>query len=70
MSLFRRKPKKDKTSPPRVDPHEMKRIAEQSLKESTANQPIINRLTSWLNTRNEENGFGRDFDVTVIAKEV
>lgn len=51
---------------PRVDPAELSRIAEASLRETRDQQEHVNALTSYLENRKGQNGFGEDFDVTFL----
>lgn len=53
---------------PRVDPKELSRLAEESLTETRGKQPHVNALTSYLNNRTGENGFGEDFEITLIPR--
>lgn len=50
---------------PRVDPVEMERTAEESLRETRDQQEHVNALTSYLNDRQGQNGFGEDFGITL-----
>lgn len=52
---------------PRVDPDELARQAEESLYETQINQPHVNALTSYLDRRKGQNGFGEDFDITILV---
>ena len=53
---------------PRVDPDEMKRVAEESLAETREKQQHVNALTSYLENRKGQNGFGEDFEITLIPR--
>lgn len=54
----------------RVDPIELQEKAEASLERTRKQQPYINFITSWLNNRKGENGFGEDFEYTLRPKGV
>lgn len=58
-------PKWLKRRTPRVDPDELARTAEESLAETRRRQPHVNALTSYLNNRTGQNGFGEDFEITL-----
>lgn len=58
-------PKWLKKRAPRVDPDEMSRVAEESLRETRNQQAHVNALTSYLNNRRGQNGFGEDFEITL-----
>ena len=62
MILFRKKRY-------RLDPEAMARQAQASLDRTARQQVKVNNLTAWLNRRNAQNGFGEDFEVTLIPKE-
>lgn len=49
----------------RVDPEELNRLAEESLAETRGQQAHVNALTSYLNVRTGQNGFGEDFEITL-----
>jgi hypothetical protein len=53
---------------PRVDPEELARTAEESLRETRGQQAHVNALTSYLNDRQGQNGFGEDFGITLIPR--
>lgn len=53
---------------PRVDPDVMSRVAEDSLAETQSQQAHVNALTSYLNNRTGQNGFGEDFEITLIPR--
>ena len=53
---------------PRVDPDEMNRVAEESLAETREKQSHVNALTSYLSERKGQNGFGEDFEITLIPR--
>lgn len=59
--MIRRFKKKE----PRVDPDELSKKAEQSLRETSKNQEHVNYLTTWLERRQNQNGFGEDFEYTL-----
>jgi hypothetical protein len=50
---------------PRVDPEELSHKAEKSLNETRSRQDHVNALTSYLETRKGQNGFGEDFEITL-----
>jgi hypothetical protein len=50
---------------PRVDPEELSQKAEKSLNETRSRQDHVNALTSYLETRKGQNGFGEDFEITL-----
>ena len=50
--------------PDRIDPDELTRKADQSILETRAKQPHVNRLTSYLDKRKNQNGFGDDWEIT------
>lgn len=52
---------------PRVDPYELARKAEESLQETRGQQAHVNALTSFLEARKGQNGFGEDFDITFLV---
>lgn len=54
----------------RVDPAELARTAEISLSETRTRQKHVNALTSYLNNRTGQNGFGEDFEITLIPRRV
>ena len=53
---------------PRIDPDEMARVAEESLAESRGRQVQVNAITSYLDRRQGQNGFGEDFEITLIPR--
>lgn len=55
-------------SKPRVDPDAMNRQAEESMAETRNRQDHVNALTSYLDRRQGQNGFGEDFEVTFIPR--
>lgn len=55
--------------PSRVDPAELERAATDSRAMVRQQQPRVNALTAYLNWRSKENGFGDDFEYTLITKE-
>lgn len=61
MSIFRKKGS-------RVDPEEIIRQADESLTKTAERQTHVNALTSYLNWRNGENNFGRDFDISLVPR--
>ena len=52
----------------RVDPNELARTAEESMKETRSQQAHVNALTSYLSNRQGQNGFGEDFEITLIPR--
>jgi len=52
---------------PRVDPDELARKAEESLQETQKQQDHVNALTSYLERRKGQNGFGDDFEITLLV---
>jgi len=50
---------------PRVDPAEVSRVAEESLRTTRSQQEHVNALTSYLESRKGQNGFGEDFEITL-----
>ena len=53
---------------PRIDPDELSRTAEESLEETRSQQAHVNALTSFLENRKGQNGFGEDFEITLIPR--
>jgi hypothetical protein len=62
--MFRRKKK-----PPRLDPEQLTAQADASMRRVAEQQPHVNALTSWLENRKNQNGFGEDFEYTLRPKE-
>lgn len=56
-----------KRNPERIDPDELAAKADQSLALTRNQQERVNTLTSWLEGRKDQNGFGEDFEVTLLA---
>lgn len=50
------------------NPDELIRKAEESLRQTTRQQPHVDRITSWLQNRENQNGFGEDFEYTLRPK--
>lgn len=50
------------------DPDDLIRKAEASIRQTERQQPQVDRLTSWLKTRENQNGFGEDFEYTLRPK--
>lgn len=50
---------------PRVDPVELATAAETSLRKTRGQQAHVNALTSYLDNRQGQNGFGEDFGITL-----
>lgn len=63
MMPFRRKRESE------IDPDTVTQQALTSLAKTREQQPKVNALTSWLNTRHNQNGFGDDFEYTLRPKE-
>lgn len=55
--------------PSRIDPDEVERVATDSLAKVRKQQPRVNALTSYLERRKDQNGFGEDFEYTLRTKE-
>lgn len=53
---------------PRVDAEALEKKAEESLNSTAAKQERVNYLTNWLESRNNKNGFGEDFEYTLRPK--
>lgn len=53
----------------RIDPDELSRKADNSLRETRSKQGHVNMLTGWLKGRENQNGFGEDFEISLIPKE-
>lgn len=53
---------------PRIDPDEMTQMAEESLAETRERQAHVNAITSYLDRRQGQNGFGEDFEITLIPR--
>lgn len=51
-----------------INPEELTRKAEESLKQTQAQQPKVNALTTYLENRKNQNGFGEDFEYTLKLK--
>ena len=64
MGYFTKR-KNQKSGP---NPDVMIRKAEASLRLTESQQPQVDRLTSWLKTRENQNGFGEDFEYTLRPK--
>lgn len=62
MKMFRRRE-------PRVDTDAILLQAEESIKKTEEQAPHVNALTTWLNNRNGKNGFGEDFEISLIPKD-
>lgn len=61
FNLFKRRP-------PKVDPEELMRKAEDSIAHVEGQQDHVNALTSYLIWRTGDNGFGQDFEYTLRPK--
>lgn len=55
--------------PDRIDPDQLMRKANSSLAKTHGQQERVNVLTSYLNKRKDQNGFGEDFEFTFRPKE-
>lgn len=53
----------------KIDPNELLKKAEHSLATTEDQQPRVNFLTTWLRGRKDSNGFGDDFEWSLIPKE-
>lgn len=53
---------------PRVDPREAIRLAEEASEQIRNQQPHVDALNGWLERRKNINGFGQDFELTLIPK--
>lgn len=53
--------------PARIDPDELERKATDSLAKVQSQQPRVNALTSYLAERKDRNGFGNDFEITLLT---
>lgn len=53
---------------PKVDTAALAQKAATSLEKTKGQQEHVNKLTAYLINRNSENGFGEDFDVTVVPR--
>lgn len=53
----------------RVDPEQLSARADEVLQQIQNQQPRVNVITSFLNRRTLENGFGTDFEYTLRPKE-
>lgn len=53
---------------PRVDPEALERKADASLRSTAEKQERVNYLTTWLQNRENKNGFGEDFEYTLRPK--
>jgi len=54
----------------KIDPADLHRKASEAIVKTQEQQPHVFRLSSWLNWRNGENGFGNDFDYTIKAQKL
>lgn len=52
----------------RVDPDELIRKADKSIYETAHKQAHVTALATWLERRNNQNGFGEDFEYTLRPK--
>lgn len=57
-----------KRNPSRINPEELTRKADESLRETKELQPKVNSITSYLERRKNQNGFGEDFEYTLKPK--
>lgn len=54
--------------PTRPNPDDMIRKAEESLRQTESQQPLVDKITNWLKNREDQNGFGDDFEYTLRPK--
>lgn len=59
---------KRKNKSNRSDPDALVRKAEASLRQTESQQPHVDRITMWLRNRDNQNGFGEDFEYTLRPK--
>lgn len=52
----------------RIDPLELTRQAEAASEQIRSQQPHVDALNGWLERRKNINGFGQDFELTLIPK--
>lgn len=52
----------------RIDPVEVSRIADEASEQIRSQQPHVDALNGWLERRKNINGFGQDFELTLIPK--
>lgn len=53
---------------PRLDPVELAAQADQAVEQLRAQQPHVTAITEYLKRRKKTNGFGRDFEWTLVPK--
>lgn len=61
--------KKLKKRKSEIDTDALMLKAEASIAKTQAQQPRVNRITQYLEHRNNQNGFGEDFEISLIPKE-
>lgn len=54
----------------RVDPDKLNQQAEEAIRITSDQQERVNTLTSYLNNRKNQNGFGEDFEYTLRPRGV
>ena len=54
--------------PERPNPEDLIEQAEESLRKTEGQQAYVDRITTWLKTRENQNGFGEDFEYTLRPK--
>lgn len=52
----------------RIDPLEVARMAEKASEQIRSQQPHVDALNGWLERRKNVNGFGDDFEYSLIPK--
>lgn len=52
-----------------VDPDQLDRQADESMRLVEQQRDHVNALTGWLERRKNQNGFGTDFEYSLIPKE-
>jgi hypothetical protein len=58
---------KRRQSKVRVDPHELNRQSEEINEKLRTEGPRMNAIAAWLAWRTDKNGFGEDFDITILT---
>lgn len=59
---------KQKLRGKRIDPADLTRKADESLRTTSGQQERVNMLTEYLERRKNQNGFGEDFEYTLRPK--
>lgn len=54
--------------PPRSTNKKIRISAYAAEKQLQKQEPRVNMITNWLNTRHRQNGFGEDFELTLIPR--